>query len=151
MKLAEALIERADVKQKIAIINDRIYNNAKIQEGTKPNEDIGELLKELDSKLDRYNYLIVHINKTNELTTNKSGETISAMIAKRDVLNEKLKAYSGLVNSGSAVINRISHSEIRILPSFNVANAQKMLDKISEQIRVIDTAIQELNWVTELI
>ncbi len=151
MKLAEALIERADIKQKIAIINDRIYNNAKIQEGTKPNEDIGTLLKELDEKLDRYNYLIVHINKTNELTTGRSGETISAMIAKRDVLNEKLKAYSRLVDSGSAVINRISHSEIRILPSFNVSNAQKVLDKISEQIRITDTAIQELNWVTELL
>lgn len=151
MKLAEALIERADLKQKIAIINERIYNNAKIQEGTNPNEDVGELLKELDKKLDRYNYLIVHINKTNELATNKSGETISAMIAKRDVLTEKLKSYSGLVTSGSAIVDRISHSEIRILPSFNVADAQKVLDGISQQIRVIDTAIQELNWATELL
>lgn len=151
MKLAEALLERADLKQKLILLNNRLVNNAKIQEGLKPNEEPKDLLKELEENLDRMEYLIIHINKTNERTKNKEGKTISELIARRDVLNEKLKILGSFVNSGSLLVNRLTHSEIKILPSFSVSNTQKQVDKISAEIRRIDTAIQEMNWTTELI
>ena len=151
MKLAEALLERADIKQKLSILSNRLVGNAKVQEGLKPNEDPKALMRELDEKLERYEFLIVHINRTNELTKAKSGETISELIAKRDVLNESLRILSNFINAGNMLYSRLTHSEIRILPTMSIADCQKQLDKVAEKIRKIDTTIQELNWTTELI
>ena len=151
MKLAEALIERADLKTKIRMLNARLISNAKVQEGLKPNENPDELLKELDERLARMEHLIVCINKTNETTVDCNGFSISALIAKRDVLTNKLSLLSSFVDSGNALINRISHSEIKTLTTFNVVNMQKKIDKLSQEIRLLDTSIQELNWLTELV
>ena len=151
MKLAEALLERADLQTKINVLQSRLCNNARIQEGTEPNEKPELLLKELDEKIERLQYLIVHINKTNAMTTGKSGETIAELIAKRDVLLKKFQVLGNFIDSGNDVISRISHAEIRTLPTFKVADMQKKLDKLSQQIRQIDAGIQELNWLTELI
>ena len=136
---------------KLLLLNSRLAHNATVQEGLSPNEDPIELLKELDQKLERFNYLVVAINKTNELTKNKFSETISELISKRDVMQQKAKALSTLINSGSNIISRLSHSEIRTISTFSVAETQKQLDKISSEIRKVDTQIQELNWTTDLI
>lgn len=151
MKLAEALIERADLKTKIRMLNARLISNAKVQEGLKPNEDPKDLLKELDEKLNRMEHLIVCINKTNETTLNREGKTISSLIARRDVLTNKLSLISSFVDSGNALINRVSHSEIKTLATFNVVDMQKKIDKLSQEIRLLDTSIQELNWLTDLV
>ncbi len=151
MKLAEALLERADLKSKIMLVENRLVNNARVQEGLKPNEEPKNLLKELDEKLNRMEYLIIHINKTNERTLNKEGKSIAELIARRDVLNNRLNVLSSFVNAGSMLINRISHAEIKTLPTFSVVDTQKQLDKLSQEIRLIDTSIQELNWTTELL
>ena len=44
MKLAEALIARADLQKKISQLSSRMQHNAKVQEGEKAAEDINELL-----------------------------------------------------------------------------------------------------------
>ena len=114
MKLAEALLERANAKQKLVLLNNRLMRNALVQEGLKPNEDPKDLLSELDTLLERYEYLIARINLTNMATA------------------------------------RATRSEIRVLPTFSIANMQKQINNISEQIRKTDTEIQELNWTTDL-
>ena len=48
MKLAEALLERADLQKRIAQMDGRLENNAQVQEGEKPAEDPKALLKELE-------------------------------------------------------------------------------------------------------
>ena len=53
MKLAEALQERADLNRRIAQLNNRLSCNATVQEGEQPAENPSELLKELDSCIDR--------------------------------------------------------------------------------------------------
>lgn len=151
MKLAEALLERADLKQKLMVLNARLINNARVQEGLEPNEDPKTLLKELEDNMNRLEYLIVHINKTNELTKVQNDVTISDLIAKRDVLTQKLRIVRSFVNEGNALINRVTHSEIKILPTFSVVKMQKEADKIAEEIRKTDTKIQEMNWTTELL
>jgi valyl-tRNA synthetase len=151
MKLAEALIERADIKTKIEMLRMRMINNAKIQEGTNPNEEPKALLKELDEKLERMEYLIKHINKTNELTKAQDGKTISEMIAEKDVLSKKLSILGSYIDSASATTTRLTHTEIKILSAFSIADMQKQIDKLSKTLRELDTKIQELNWLTELI
>ena len=151
MKLAEALLERAELKQKLMMLQTRLINNSKTQEGVEPNESPKDLLKELDESTERLEFLITHINKTNEMTKNTKGATISELIAKRDILTQKYRVLRLLLDNGSAVINRLTDTEIKILTTFSVTDLQKNVDKISENIRKIDTEIQGLNWTTDLL
>ena len=48
MKLAEALQERADLDRRVQQLQQRLENNAMVQEGESPAEDPAELLAELD-------------------------------------------------------------------------------------------------------
>jgi hypothetical protein len=52
MKLAEALLLRADVQKKLASLRERVAKNAVAQEGDKPHEDPDKLLKESFGVLD---------------------------------------------------------------------------------------------------
>jgi hypothetical protein len=47
MKLAEALLLRADMKKKMASLRERVATNAVVQEGTQPHEDPTSLMKEI--------------------------------------------------------------------------------------------------------
>ena len=49
MKLAEALTLRADLQKRAAQLQNRLYNNAKVQEGEKPAEDPRGLLEDRKS------------------------------------------------------------------------------------------------------
>ena len=64
-------------------------------------------------------YLIKHINKTNELTKTKDGKTISEMIAEKDVLSKKLSILGSYIDSASATTTRLTHTEIKILSAFS--------------------------------
>lgn len=48
MKLAEALMERSDLKTRIEQLAARLNENAKVQEGDEPAENPAELLDELN-------------------------------------------------------------------------------------------------------
>ena len=54
MKLAEALQERADLNRRIQQLQQRLENNAMVQEGERPAEDPAELLAELDGCADEH-------------------------------------------------------------------------------------------------
>ena len=151
MKLAEALLERSELKEKLMVLQNRLNANAKVQEGVEPNESPKTLLKELDDSIKRLEYLIVHINRTNEYTKNSKGVSISELIAKRDVVGQKYRVLRMFLDSGSMVVNRLTHTEIKILTTFSVAELQKTVDKLSEEMRKIDTEIQGLNWTTDLL
>ena len=83
MKLAEALQERADLNRKIDELRARLQNQALVQEGEKPAEDPDALLREMTESLDRLEYLMRQINKTNGVYT-VEGETLTALIARKD-------------------------------------------------------------------
>ena len=49
MKLAEALILRADCQKRISQLESRLIANAKVQEGDEPGEKPEELMAELEN------------------------------------------------------------------------------------------------------
>lgn len=151
MKLAEALKMRADLNQRLYRLQERLVNNSKVQEGESPGEDPAELLAELDSATSQLQDLICRINITNSVTVSPDGETITALIAKRDVLMRKVEIIRAFADESSRTVSRHSASEIRVLSTVNVRDMMKLADDISKEIRVTDTRIQELNWTTELI
>ena len=150
MKLATALLERADIQKRISELNTRLENNATVQEGEKPSENPAELIGELDSCFKRLEEFIIRINKTNNET--KSGEkTIADLIAHRDCLKQRIGILRSFLNESSVKTNRYSASEIKILSTVNVSEMQKEVDKYCKELRETDELIQELNWTTELI
>lgn len=151
MKLAEALQIRADIQNRIAQIGTRLQNNATTQEGSEPAENPVELLKELDALLAQHEELVTRINITNSRATDDKGETLTRLIARRDMLQKKVQMLRDLVGAASQLTNRYHLSEIRVISTINVAETQKKVDEVSKQLRETDIALQQLNWTTDLI
>lgn len=150
MKLAEALILRADRQKKIEQLRQRLTRSAKVQEGETPPENPQTLIVELEATVNELEDLIKRINKTNSLTTLQDTTTISDALAQRDALLLKRSVYESLLNAAALNPNRYSQSEIKSVSTVNVAELQTQMDRLSRDCRELDTRIQESNWNTEL-
>ena len=150
MKLAEALQERADLSARISILENRLMNNALVQEGEKPAEAPEELIAELDRCSEEMERLITAINLTNSSTVS-GGMTVTELIAKKDVLNRKLSIYRHFLMTASQTAQRATRSEIKILSTVNVREYQQKADGLAKRLRILENRIQQINWTTELI
>ena len=150
MKLAEALILRADLQKRIDQLRVRLNNNAKVQENDEPSEKPEELLNELDNNINQLKILIKQINKTNCVTVS-NGQTLADLIAERDTLTLKSNILRGFLNIAGQKVNLYSTTEIKIMSTVDVPALQKELDLLSKKIRETDTELQQANWLTELI
>lgn len=150
MKLAEALILRADLQKRIDQLRVRLNNNAKVQENDEPSEKPEDLLNELDSNINQLKILIKQINKTNCVTVS-NGQTLADLIAERDTLTLKSNILRGFLNIAGQKVNLYSTTEIKIMSTVDVPALQKELDLLSKKIRETDTELQQANWLTELI
>ncbi|HLP91423.1 MAG TPA: DIP1984 family protein [Nostocaceae cyanobacterium] len=151
MKLAEALILRADCQKRIEQLRERLTRSAKVQEGDTPPENPQTLLTELDNAINELTNLIKRINKTNSTTSVEPGLTISDALAQRDTILLKRGVYNSLINAGVVYQDRYSSSEIKTFSTVNIAELQTQMDDLARQGRELDTKIQELNWLTELL
>ncbi|MBQ7454839.1 MAG: DIP1984 family protein [Clostridia bacterium] len=149
MKLAEALQERADLNRKIEQLRSRLQSNCLVQEGESPVEPPEALLSELDEAIARLERLIAAINKTN-CAAQADGETLTALIARKDCLNVKLSAYRDLVYAASQTAHRARGTEIRILPAVDVRALQKQADALAKALRETDNRLQAANWAIDL-
>ena len=150
MKLAEALILRADLQKRIDQLRVRLNNNAKVQENDEPSENPEELLNELDNNINQLKILIKQINKTNCVTVS-NGQTLADLIAERDTLTLKSNILRGFLNIAGQKVNLYSTTEIKIMSTVDVPALQKEVDQLSKKIRETDTELQQANWLTELI
>jgi hypothetical protein len=151
MKLAEALILRADCQKRIAQLKSRLQTNAKVQEGDKPAEKPQDLITEFGRVSAELLNLIRRINKTNSATAFSEAGTISDALAERDVLALQRAVYADLANTAAISQDRYSRSEVKYIATIDVAGIQKRADEFAQQYRELDTRIQELNWQTELV
>ena len=150
MKLAEALILRADCQKKFEQLKVRIIRSAKVQEGDEPAENPNELIMELEGVSTELSSLIKRINKTNSTTLLQEGLTISDALAERDVLALRREVYSGLAQAASVTQDRYSRSEVKFKSTVNVTEMQKRADDLSKAYRELDSRVQEINWKTDL-
>lgn len=150
MRLAEALNLRADINKRISQLGERLKMNAKVQEGDTPAEAPEELLAELDRLTGELEELMGRINLTNSKTVS-DGVSLTEMIAKKDALTLKSGIIRKFLAEASLKIERYSNKEIKILSTVNVAELRTQSDKLSEELRLLNVKIQELNWTTELL
>jgi len=151
MKLAEALQIRADLQRRLAQMPSRLSNNATVQEGSRTTEDPYELMKECDSLFGELENLTLKINLTNSMTRDDEGNTITALIARRDTLKAKADMLRDFLRLAGNLTPRHSSTDIRILPTVNVPELRKKCDALSKQLREVDVRIQGMNWNSDLI
>lgn len=149
MKLAEALALRSDLQKREAQLQVRLNNNARVQEGEKPAEDPKTLLAELDTIMAELEDLVARINLTNSAPL-PTGETLTALLARRDCLSRKTETLRNFLACASNLTSRSTKGEIRIYSTVRVPELQKQVDALSRELRELDTRIQGLNWTTEL-
>jgi len=150
MKLAEALILRADYQKRIEQLKQRLLRNAKVQEGDKPAEDPAELLQEMERISGELVLLIQRINATNAATPLENGMTIAEAIAIRDVLRLKHGVYRDLAQAATITQDRYTKSEVKFKSTVSVPEIQKQADVWAREHRELDAKIQASNWSTEL-
>lgn len=150
MKLAQALILRADTQKRIEQLKVRLLSNAKTQENEKPSEDPKLLLKELDKLTIELFTLICSINLTNS-SAKFEGMSLTEMIAKKDALVLKANVLREFATSASQKVDLYSNSEIKILSTVDVAALQKQVDALSKEIRELEMKLQEANWAVDLV
>lgn len=151
MKLAEALSERKAAQEKIGELNERLQRVILVQEGEAPAEPPAELLQELASVSQRLEVLIVAINATNVRATVPDGRTVMAAIARRDVLRMQLGLYDALIRTAGGQHFRTRGSEIKFVPTHDIAQLQRERDRLGKEYRELDGAIQAVNWTVDLI
>ena len=88
---------RADLQKKVAQLKERIKESAKVQEGDEPCDNVEELYKELDEALVQLEDLVYRINITNVQIV-QDGDSLTRLIANRDVLSMRVKALKEVVN-----------------------------------------------------
>ncbi|RAV20055.1 DIP1984 family protein [Paenibacillus contaminans] len=151
MKLAEALVLRADTQKKIAQLKQRLERVVKVQEGETPAEDPQVLIAELKHTLDEQTNWIRKINKTNALTPFNGELSISDALAERDQIMQHRKMLNDILEQASIKQDRYSRSEVKFQRTVDVAQIQMKADELSKAYREFDFRIQEMNWKTDLL
>lgn len=151
MRLAEALILRADLQKKMEQIKNRLYNNVLTQEGESPSEDPEVLLQEYMSLQKDLTHIIKAINRTNNNTPFNDNISLSEALVERDAIISKRTILSNAADRASEKQDRYSKSEIKNVSTIDIRKFQKEADILSKDFRELDTKIQALNWNIDLI
>ncbi|MBX0326614.1 DIP1984 family protein [Oscillochloris sp. ZM17-4] len=150
MKLAEALVERKAAQQKLAELNERLQRVAVVQEGERPAEEPAALLAEVGAVAERLEGLILAINRTNSQADLADGRSITAAIARRDVLRMRQGVLDALLRSVGSPQYRARGAEIKFVPTVAVPELQRERDALAKAYRELDAAIQAANWAVDL-
>ena len=150
MKLAEALIERADLQRRLEQLKQRLNQNAQYQEGEEPAEEPNALLAEYRQTATALEQLIVKINLANNRLSLENGLLMVEVLAKRDRLKAEHSTLITLADSATQTFDRYSRSDIKTLAAIDVKAIRKQIDELAKQHRQLDTQIQQANWLNEI-
>jgi hypothetical protein len=155
MKLAEALLLRADRNRTLEQLKQRIQVSARYQEGENPPEDARALVSAAATVLDELEGLIRNVNRTNSGTVMADGRTLTDALAERDVLRLRysmLKVSADAASGGQQQIGymRATRSELKLMSDLDVRTLREQASDIARRARELDARIQEVNWTTEL-
>jgi hypothetical protein len=150
MKLAEALLLRADLQKKLASLRERVAQNAVIQEGDPVHEDPNELLREAFGVLKQFERLVFLINEANLLHKLPDGRTLTEAIAHRDALAQQHALLLAAVAATKQDPYRYSAREIKWVATLDVAKLQAQAEDAARRLRELNARVQETNWKVDL-
>ena len=135
MKLAEALVLRADSQKRIEQLQQRLIQNAKVQADDQPAENPEILQQELEQLAQELVLLIQRINRTNSRTELEAGMSIADALAARDVTKLKSDIYRNLAQAAIVKQDRQTKSEIKFQSTIQVAEVQRKADQLANRAR----------------
>ena len=135
MKLAEALILRADTQKRIAQLKERLLLNAKVQAGDQPAEKPESLLAELEEATCQLIALICTINRANA-AAQVEGRSLADLLAERDARMAQAAILRAFLAGAAAKVDRYSQKEIALLSTVDVAAKQKEVDALARKIKI---------------
>ncbi len=150
MKLAKALVLRADDQKRIEQLQQRLIQNVKVQADDQPAENPEILQQELEQLAQELVLLIQRINRTNSRTELEAGMSIADALAARDVTKLKSDIYRNLAQAAIVKQDRQTKSEIKFQSTIQVTEVQRKADQLAKEHRQLDTRVQQANWPTEL-
>jgi hypothetical protein len=150
MKLAEALVLRADVQKRIEQLRNRLRQSVIVQEGEAPPENPQELLAEVERLTSALARLVARINRANLATTLPDGASLTDALARRDALQTQYSLIETAADTASARVDRYGRSEIRKIATVDIGALRKQMERLAKERRDLDTAIQATNWATEI-
>lgn len=155
MKLAEALLLRADRNRTLEQLKQRIQVSARYQEGEDPPEDARELVLMASTVLDELEGLIRNINRTNSSTVMADGRTVTDALAERDVLRLRYSVLKVSADAASGAQQQVGYmratrSELKLMSDLDVKNLRQQASDIARRVRELDARVQEVNWTAEL-
>ena len=150
MKLAEALLLRAEYQQKIGILQARILANLKVEESDTPLEDPNALLREACDVNTRLCGLVKQINARNMVAALPDGRTLAEALADREALKNERNLLAAIAEGAVQKDYRLTHTELKTRVTVSVAELQKRVDDLSRDYRELDAQIQAVNWTAEL-
>ena len=150
MKLAEALLERKGAKVKIDSLQERLEENALVQDGDTPSEAPESLVAKLREAVARLESLIRQINAANNTARLPSGASVSEAIVRRDMLKLERQALERMVAAMSTRHFRFGRNEVKFVATIGQAKVRQEIDRLSKEWRELDAQIQAVNWLTEV-
>jgi hypothetical protein len=151
MKLAEALVLRADLGKRMSQLKGRAMNSAVYQEGAAPAEDVAELRADYERMAAQLVTLVERINRTNLAVMLPSGETLTAALATRDGLQWRRSFLLEVSAAANATRTRMTRTELLMVSAVPISEYQKEADDLARRFRELDTAIQSMNWTADLL
>lgn len=146
MKLAEALLLRADLQKKLESLRERIGRNTVVQEGEKPSEDPNALLDQAKVICQKLKALVFAVNQANLTGRTGKGRTLTEALAERDAHALQHSILQTAATSAAKPPERYGVKEIRWVKTVDVAALQKSVDNMARTLRELNAEIQEANW-----
>jgi hypothetical protein len=150
MKIAEALLLRADMQKRLESLRDRISKNVVVQEGEQPAENPEKLLADAMRIAEEFQKMIFSINKANLSGKTARSRSLTEAIAERDALVLKHSILNTAVNSAVKPPDRFGLREIRWVKAVEIKPLQDQVETLAKQIREVNIEIQAANWQIEI-
>ena len=153
MKLGQALFIRKDLIKSISDIQDRYVKAAVHTESDAPDEVARDVFTQFEDNIAEIERLTVNINQTNNLTK-VGARTMMEAVVHRDSLKLKLSHLTSTVNQ-MRQRNRVrvfgDHQKEVLAEGVSVVEVAKYTGNVAKELRLLDVAIQEVNWQAELV
>lgn len=151
MKLAEALVLRADLQKKLENLKKRLANSVLKLDDIQVIEDPAILKLEADETIAILYSLIDRIYRTNQSVILPSGQSMVTVLAKRDELVERRKLLDYIINKSLPDSGLYFNERGKWQPAIDISAYQKQMDDIAMQIRRLNLGIQQTNWQVDLV
>ena len=156
MKLAEALLLRADRNRTFEQLRARIAASARYQEGEQPPENANDLIAACSAVLDELERLVRQINQTNAGTLMPDGRTVTDALAERDVLRLRYSLLTSAADAASGsgqrgIMMRATRSELKVVTDLDISDLRQRAAEAARRTRELDAQIQQVKWTTELV